>query len=55
MGEGARGGGVGALAFSWTDVLEGTQGAPWLWWAAALVVVVVLMALLLKALGLLPE
>lgn len=40
----------------WTDVvLEGTQGAPWLWWAVALVVLIALLLLGLKALGLLPE
>lgn len=43
------------LAFSWSDVLEGTQGAPWLWWAAALVVIVLLLVLGMKLLGLFPD
>lgn len=42
-------------AFSWSDVLEGTQGAPWLWWLAALVVLVGLLLLGMKLLGLLPD
>lgn len=43
-----------ALAF-WGDVLDGTQGAPWLWWLAALVVLLALLLLGIKALGLWPE
>lgn len=41
--------------FSWSDVLEGTQGAPWLWWAAALVVLLGLLLLGMKLFGLFPE
>lgn len=43
------------VAFSWSDVLEGTQGAPWLWWAAALVVLLALLILGMRLLGLFPE
>lgn len=44
-----------ALAFTWQDVLEGTQSAPWLWWLAALVVMLALLLLGMKMLGLWPE
>lgn len=43
------------LAFTFQDVLEGTAGAPWLWWAVALVLLVGLLVLGLKLLGLFPD
>lgn len=53
----ARGSGWGtvALAFTWQDVVDGTQGAPWVWWALALVVMLVLLLLGMRLLGLFPE
>ena len=39
----------------WSDVLQGTDGAPWLWWLAALVVIVGLLLLGMRMLGLFPE
>ena len=44
-----------ALAFSWQDVLDGTGGAPWVWWLAALVVMVALLLLGMKLMGLFPK
>jgi hypothetical protein len=46
---------VPALGLDWNDVLQGTAGAPWLWWAVALVVMVALLLVAMKALGLFPE
>ncbi|HEX2021442.1 MAG TPA: hypothetical protein VHH36_01920 [Candidatus Thermoplasmatota archaeon] len=43
------------VAFSWSDVLDGTQGAPWLWWLVALVVIVAVLLLGMKLFGLFPE
>jgi uncharacterized membrane protein len=40
---------------AWTDVLNGTEGAPWLWWLAALVVLVLALVLGMRLLGLFPE
>lgn len=46
---------VDAAAFSWSDVLDGTQAAPWIWWAVALVVLLALLLAGMKALGLFPD
>jgi len=43
------------LAGGFQDVINATQGAPWLWWAAALLVLVVAFLLIMKAFGLLPD
>lgn len=43
------------LGFSWSDVLAGTEGAPWLWWLAALVVMVGFLLLGMRLLGFFPE
>jgi hypothetical protein len=40
---------------SWSDVVQGTASAPWLWWAVALVAIVALLLLAMKVLGLFPE
>lgn len=45
---------MAALAL-WGDVLEGTQGAPWLWWLVALVVLMAFLLLGLRLLGLFPK
>lgn len=44
-----------ALAFSFRDVVEGTAGAPWLWWVVALVVILVLLLGAMKMMGLFPD
>jgi hypothetical protein len=43
------------VAFTWSDVLDGTQGAPWLWWVAALLVLVALLLSAMKVMGLFPK
>ena len=43
------------FAFSWQDVIENTQSAPWAWWVAALIVMLALLLLGMKMLGLWPE
>lgn len=43
------------LAAWWSNVMEGTAGAPWVWWAASLVVIVLLLLGALKLMGLFPD
>ena len=44
-----------SLAFSWSDLFAGTEGAPWLWWALALVLLLGGLLAGMRMLGLLPE
>lgn len=40
---------------SWTDLFQGTEAAPWVWWAVALVLLLGGLLLGLRMLGLFPE
>jgi heme exporter protein D len=40
---------------SWSDLFQGTEAAPWLWWAVALVLLLGGLVLGMRLLGLFPE
>ena len=44
-----------AVAFTWSDLFQGTEAAPFVWWAVALVVLLGGLLLGMRMLGLFPD